>query len=428
MNRIAIRLTIVFGIISIIGIVVIQVYFIQKSFNIKQKQIDQSIMISLRDVAETLIKYNNNVVPLEKLVHQYSSNYFVVNVNDNIDANILEYYLKEELKSRNIHLDFEYAIYDCTTDNMIYGNYVHLTGEYPVITGIKKLPKHDEYVYYFGVHFPGKPKYLTNNMKIWYFFSAVLLLVIVFFGYTQFVILKQRRLGEIQKDFVNNMTHEFKTPVTSLQISADVMARASACNDRERLSKYAEIIKQQSNQLLSHIDKILQVTSLVPRKTNLEKSLFGLNEIVNEIVEQFQENKDNTAIAFDFINEEVYIHADKVHFVNIVYNLLDNAIKYSPPDSMININILSRGNKVKLIIEDNGIGIDPVHQKRIFQKFYRVPVGNLHDVKGFGLGLFYVKSIIKAHGWYIQLNSEVNKGSKFTISIPLEKGPANEAR
>jgi two-component system phosphate regulon sensor histidine kinase PhoR len=263
-------------------------------------------------------------------------------------------------------------------------------------------------------------------MKIWYFFSAVLLLVIVFFGYTQFVILKQRRLSEIQKDFVNNMTHEFKTPVTSLQISADVMAKASIHNDKERLSKYATIIKEQSNQLLSHIDKILQVTSLVPKKTKLEKSPMGIIDVVGEIVEQFRENAKNTAVKFNFPDKEIVILADRIHFINIVYNLLDNAIKYSPPNSLINVNLLLTRNTVKLIVEDTGNGIAPLHQKKVFQKFYRVPVGNLHDVKGFGLGLFYVKSIIKAHGWNIHLKSKVNKGSSFTINIPTYKNTSHE--
>ena len=224
MKRNTIRLTIILGIISIIGIIVIQVYLLQRNFSLKERQLNQSIQIALRNVAEILSEYNNTVLPYENVVYQYSSNYYLVNVNDIIDAELLEYYLIKELNKININLDFEYGIYDCYTDEMVYGNYINLSDNNQVQKTKKNLPKYDKYVYYFGVYFPERQKYVFSDFVIWYILTAVLLIVIIFFGYSQFVIMKQKQLSEIQKDFIDNLTHEFKTPITSLKLSAEVLS------------------------------------------------------------------------------------------------------------------------------------------------------------------------------------------------------------
>ena len=230
MKRNTIRLTIILGIISITGIIVIQVYLLQKNFSIKERQLNQSIQIALRNVAVMLSEYNNATLPYDNVVYQYSSNYYLVNVNDIIDAELLEHYLKKELKKINLNLDFEYGIYDCHTDRMVYGNYVQMTDK-PSRKSKKPLPKYDEYVYYFGVFFPGRQKYILSDFIAWYILTAILLIVILFFGYTQFVIMRQKQLSEIQKDFIDNLTHEFKTPITSLKLSAEALSDKDIIND-----------------------------------------------------------------------------------------------------------------------------------------------------------------------------------------------------
>ena len=202
MKRNTIRATIILGIISIIGIIVIQVYLLQKDFSLKERQLNQSIQIALRNVAEILSEYNNTTLPYENVVYQYSSNYYLVNVNDIIDAELLEYYLIKEFNKININLDFEYGIYDCYTDEMVYGNYIHLSDNNQVQKTKKNLPKYNQYIYYFGVYFPERQKYILSDFVIWYILTAILLIVIIFFGYSQFVIMKQKQLSEIQKDFI----------------------------------------------------------------------------------------------------------------------------------------------------------------------------------------------------------------------------------
>ena len=200
------RFVVLLGAISIIGIISVQSYFLFKSWNIREKQMTQSLMIALKSVAENLCRLNQIAVPPGNPVRQLTSNYFVVDVNSVIDANVLEYYLKLEFEKLNIRSDYEYAIYDCHTDRMVYGNYISVTGSGEKAKLGNNLPKYDQYLYYFGIHFPGLRSAIAQDMAIMFFFSSILFFSVVFFVYAIFVILQQKRLSELQRDFINNMT------------------------------------------------------------------------------------------------------------------------------------------------------------------------------------------------------------------------------
>ena len=219
----------------------------QKAWNIKEKQFNQTIFIGLQNVAEKLSTYSQTEPPNENPVNQLSSNYFVVNTDCIIDVNVLDYYLRTEFDKLNIDTDYEYAVYDCHNDKMVYGNYVSIKGKDNSIEMTTNMPKYSEYVYYFGVNFPSKTNSLTGDMGLWIIFSAILLVSVIFFSYAIFIILRQKRLSELQKDFINNMTHEFKTPISSINISADVISNPEIVNDPERLQNYGGIIKQEES-------------------------------------------------------------------------------------------------------------------------------------------------------------------------------------
>ncbi|MCD4664357.1 MAG: hypothetical protein K8R68_03735, partial [Bacteroidales bacterium] len=224
-----IRIAVLLGSISIVGIILFQWYWVNKSFSLVEEQFNRKVEIALYNVAEKMATFNNSELPNENPVRQMSSNYFIVDINDVIDAKILDHYLKTEFEYSNINIDYEYAIYDCETNRMVYGNYIKQNGAGDMKE--KKFQKYDEFTYYFGIIFPSKTLYVLNNMNIWLISSFVLFTAIIFFAYAIFIILKQKRLSEVQKDFINNMTHEFKTPISTIGISANVLSDPEIVND-----------------------------------------------------------------------------------------------------------------------------------------------------------------------------------------------------
>lgn len=414
-----IRIVVILGVIAIISIIFIQVNWLKTAFDVKERQFNETIHIALQNVAENIASQNEGNLANEGIVNQLSSDYFVVNINDVIDANVLQYYLTNEFQKFQIDLDFEYAIYDCKSNLMVYGNHVSMeTGQ---VTPVQetKLPTYDEFIYYFGVRFPSKTNYVFANIKLGLYFSLILLFAVVFFGYAIYVILQQKRLSELQTDFINNMTHEFKTPISSIGLSAEVLQKNKAVNEIPKISNYVKIIKEQTTRLNQQVEKVLQIAKLQQDSLELKKETCNLIEIVAHVKNSFELNVENKggSIHFDTFSDELIVKADKFHLTNILFNLLDNSLKYNEKNPEIFISVEKIKSKIQLSIKDNGVGIDKKYLKNIFDKFYRVPTGNVHNVKGFGLGLFYVKRIVEEHGWNIQIESEVNKGTKVSITI-----------
>jgi len=419
MKNAQVRLIVIFGTISIVLILIFQVYWVFNTFSITESQFNQQVKISLYSVVENIAELNESQVPYDP-VKQVSANYFIANVEDVIDSRILEHYLKTEFKLNNINLDYEYAIYDCTTDEMVFGKHISVSDNERKKTGDAEFKKDEELVYYFGVIFPSKRAYLIGSMNIWIISAVIVLSTLLFFLYAIIVILRQKRLSEIQKDFINNMTHEFKTPISTISIAADVLSDKDIKNDPGRLLQYATIISEQNNRLESQIEKVLQLATMQNKKIKLNKEYIDLHEIIRDVVSGFDAvKKDNKArLHFDLNNGDKMILADKHHVTNVINNLIDNAIKYChEPD--IQISTETKGKDIILRIEDNGPGISKKHLKRIFDKFYRIPTEKISNIKGFGLGLNYVKHIVDSHGWEIEVKSEVGKGTSFSIVIPI---------
>ena len=420
MTRNKIRFIVILGAFAITSIIVVQVYWLRNTWNIKEKQFSQTVHIALFEVAEKMSRYNQSVLPATNPVNQLSASYFVVNLNSVIDANILEYYLKTEFSIHNIITDYEYAIYDCHDDKMVYGKYVSAKGENKPINMSVDLPKYSDYIYYFGINFPSMRNYLGADMTLWFIFTAILFVSVIFFVYSIFIILQQKRYSELQKDFINNMTHEFKTPISSINISADVLASHNIIEQPQRLKSYSAIIKQENQRLNNLVEKVLQIAHIEKGGYELKKEAIQLNNLITEVVENHQRQCANgRSITFTVqLSPEIKeVLADKLHLTNIIYNLLDNAVKYSGVVPQVTVTTSMNRDKIRLIVSDNGPGIDTEYQKKIFQKFFRIPTGNVHNVKGFGLGLYYVLKVCEAHGWKLYLESKVGKGSDFIIEM-----------
>ncbi|MEQ9426329.1 MAG: HAMP domain-containing sensor histidine kinase [Cyclobacteriaceae bacterium] len=422
MKRNTIRLIIILGAISMIGIVVTQVFWVKRAFDLKETEFNHKVNIALKNVVEGLCQFNGTDVPTANVVEQMSSNYFTVMVNNMISPEVLEYYLKAEMGKRNIEYDFEYGIYDCSSQQMVYGDYVQMAGDLESSPDMdpQMLPKLESEAYYFGVYFPNKEAHLLSDMGIWTFSSLVLLIVVVFFVYTMFVILKQKRLSEVQRDFINNMTHEFKTPISTIAVSAEVLQSGDIVNQPERLKNYAGIIQAENKRLQKQVDRVLQM-AVLDKKVELKKEEVDIHEVIKRVVEgmDVSVNERQGKIECLLKAAQSRVIADKLHLTNVIYNLIDNAIKYCSSVPQIEIITKNLKSGVEIILNDNGIGIDQTEQNKVFNRFYRVPTGNLHDVKGFGLGLNYVKTMIDQHHGQISLKSSPGQGSSFSIYLPF---------
>src|SRR5258706_137657 len=402
-----------------VGIVLTQIYWVRRAFDWRENQFNRDVNTALSNVAAQLFKINNTPSPSNNPVEQVSTNYFIVNINGPVDNGLLGFLLVTEFERRNITADFEYGVYDCIDQCMVGGNYV-LPRKIKMELNNQQFPALQNDGYYFGVQFPRVQANLLSQMGIWGFSSAVLLIVVFFFVYTLFVILKQRRLSEVQKDFINNMTHEFKTPISTIALSTEVLKDPEIVHSPERLLNYATIIENENQRLKQQVERVLQMARLDREDIGLKKELLDIHDLIREAVSNISltwQGK-NGKITLDVRARPSLVSADKLHLTNVFFNLLDNAVKYTtrPPEIIIRTSNLH--GLILIEVQDKGTGVSVENQKKVFHRFYRVPTGNVHDVKGFGIGLNYVKLIVASHQAKISLTSEPGKGSIFTIRFP----------
>ncbi len=421
MTRSRVRLLTIIGTLTISAIIVIQGYWAIRMWNYKENEFSQTVKVALYRVAKQLVELNGSVLPNTSIVNQMSANYFVVNVNDKITADHVEYFLRKEFQKVLINEDFEFGIYDCSNDQVVYGNYIKANSE-PVNVLKEKsfLPTHEGFTYYFGVLFPNRSTSLMANLKYVFILSILLLIALVVFVYSIFVIVRQNELSELQKDFINNMTHEFKTPLASILLANNAISGNKKFAGDSSLVRLTGIISQQSKRLISHVEKILDLAKLEKNKFLLFPERVDLRQVITEMIPaiDLRVNDLNGSLNIDMPDDELWIMADRIHLTNIIDNLLDNAIKYTIENPVINLSVTNVKNKVMLSIKDNGVGMDEATLKKVFEKFYRSHTGNIHDVKGFGLGLFYVKNICNALDWKLKIESQPGQGTTILITIP----------
>ena len=419
MNSSAIRRVVILGAVAIAGILFVQVWLFSRNWSAAEKNFDQSVSIALLNVAKSMADYNGSILPSSGLIKRVASNYYVVNFNDVIDANLLEFYLLEEFGNLGLNTNFEYAIYDCGSDEMVYGNYCNVVDPEFTGPGQGALQEYDEFIYYFGVKFPNQQSFLLADMQLTIIFGLFTVLALVFFVYAIAVILKQKKLSELQRDFINNMTHEFKTPISSIKVSSDVLLASEVISADSRLERYAGIIKSQNERLNNHVEKVLSIAKLDDSNFKLQQETADLHELVMTVVanKELELERTEVVLKLELNATNPMIKADIMHATNVIYNLVDNAIKYRSVDPEIVISTTDNNGHILLSIKDNGIGISEEHQRSLFEKFYRVPTGNVHNVKGFGLGLHYVKRIIDQHNWSIKVKSAPGVGTEMQVVI-----------
>lgn len=409
MKNAHIRVLVVLAILSLVGIIGTQVFWLNRAIAQQDQVFNHNVQVALRNVVESLCEASGKDFPSVNPIEQISGNYFIVRTNDRIDLKNLEYLISAEIKKRAITQDFEYGVYDCANDQMVYAENVNL--EYADDREPIPVLKNDEY--YFGVYFPDKSKDLFAGFNLWKFTTAISLVVIIFFGYALFVILRQKRLSEIQKDFINNVSHELKTPLATLSLASSTLRERSG--DREQ--KYIGIIQKEVTRLQKNVEDILH-SSMIESSMKVKKEKVDLIEFFNALIRDIKEEYSSKMIDWS-INLSVTekIDSNSKLLENVIRNLLDNAVKYGA--RKIHLEVVQKEKTTSISITDDGMGIPRKHQNKIFRKFYRVPESNhQHNQKGFGLGLHIVSTLVKKLGGKISLSSELEKGSTFKIVLP----------
>lgn len=347
-------------------------------------------------------------------------------VVERADSSVVSSYLKNELENNGLKLPFEFAVVNRT------GNIVYKTFGYLQNAGndknmfIQTLFPHDPInkTHYLKVYFPTKKDYIFSSIKFMIPSFAFTVILLIIFIFTIIVVFRQKKLTEMKNDFINNMTHEFKTPISSISLAAQMLNDASVRKSPTMMQHISTVITDETKRLRFQVEKVLQMSMFERQKATLKLQEVDANAAIDNIVHTFKLKVEkyggNIQACLDA--EDPIVNVDEMHFTNVIFNLLDNAVKYRREDVPLELIVTSKNvsnNKLQITIEDNGIGIKKENHKRIFEKFYRVSTGNRHDVKGFGLGLAYVYKMIHELGGEIHVESEINVGTKFIIILPL---------
>lgn len=445
MRRRTLGILVLLATLSVAGVVATQLMWLDRARRFEQeqvvlqqrhqaqldKQFNDRVIIALTDVTERILSITKDPSDLFDAVKQERPNYFVASINDTIHPYLLESLLEQEFKRRNINEDFEYGIYDCFTDSIVYGNYVSLGDSLQGdSTSHSKLLKLDKDGHYFGVYFPRRasiPVPPENKEPInWIYPAAVAFIVFALFAYSMWVILRQKRLGEMKNDFIGNMTHELKTPISTIALSSAVLCEPGIANEPERLRNYARIIHTENERLRQQVERVLQLATMDDGMRKLERKAVDMHELLHETLASFDLllNERGGRCTLDLRAEHPVITGDRVHLGNVLFNLVDNAVKYSPEAPRVHITTASSGARLLISVSDQGIGIRQEDLGNIFERFFRVHTGNVHNVKGFGLGLHYVAETVRAHGGKVHVASTLGQGSTFTLEFP--PGPAGD--
>lgn len=340
-----------------------------------------------------------------------------IDITERTDTSSINRVLKSELLKKGLNIGFEFGVLDANKLTPIASAGYKPGNEHPL------TPLFTRDVYrkknFLEAYPTNVSEYIWSDLKIPLLLTLTLtLLILIIFIITFRAILNQKKISEIKNDFINNMTHELKTPIATISLAIDAINNPLVKKDTGKLDNYTQILKEENKKLNSHVERVLQVALLDKGELALDKKDVVLNNIVASAINSYKlQMEKQHAILKVSGDTDLHINGDEFHLGNAFGNLIDNALKYSTEKCEINIIFERKGEHILVHIKDNGIGMDSTVQKKVFEKFYRAEGGNLHSVKGFGLGLNYVRSIIEAHGGTIELKSEKGKGSKFIIKL-----------
>jgi two-component system, OmpR family, phosphate regulon sensor histidine kinase PhoR len=415
------RTVIVLTLAALVGLLGLQVYWFANAYAIQEKQFDRTASLALRQVADRLLvqqlDFRQRIAPIK----QTASNTFYVTFGKPASYRALDSLLRKTFLAHDIHAPFELAIYGVTSDETIIGNYYHrgaLTPEDPACMGrdVLAMAAID-----FSITFPHKQADIVGAMSIWIFTAATCVAILIVFGFLLIQLSRQKKLAEVKADFINNMTHELQTPVANIAMASEVLTQAGATGNAAKVMQYAGIIHRENQRLRFHIEQLLHTAQHERGEVTVQKKRIDIHALIHEVTRTFEVRVQQRAGSLQkkLQASPAWVEADPNHIAQVLYNLLDNADKYSHQCPEIEVSTRNHQADIVVSVADRGIGIGREEQKLIFDKFYRSPTGNLHDVKGFGLGLAYVQHIMNAHAGAVRVSSEENKGSRFDLIFQI---------
>ncbi len=383
-----------------------------------------TILVSAMKPDQVRMELNKRVKEQEAFVDRIVQNMLFDEgeISDRISGSQVQSLLKEKLSGRGLDMDFEYAVYE--------------EGKKPIFQS-DDFNEYEDCSYFraslfpgrvfnkttlISLYFPTEREHLRKSMGVIGGSSLIItMFIIAMFTLALYIIFKQKRLSEIKNDFVNNMTHELKTPISTISLASQMLNDRSIPEEQKNIGQISRIIQTESRQLGFQVERVLQMAIFDHGELKLKQEEIDLHDIIETVAQNFLLQIDKREGMLEFLPEadNTVIQGDLMHITNVISNLLENAMKYTRNTPEIRIATRNEDESVIVSVVDNGIGIGKEDQKRIFDKFYRVPTGNIHSVKGFGLGLSYVKLIVEQHQGSITLKSEPNKGSQFDIHLPL---------
>ncbi|MBS9523557.1 HAMP domain-containing histidine kinase [Litoribacter ruber] len=387
-----------------------------------QSEIVEDIRLP-KDAADRIVKANLKIEVMEKVWNEMMEGQ--KKIMDRIDSDEVKHTITSQLAQRGINQHFKLAVLD-DSDSIIGLSDPNLKEEM-LYGGIKARLFPSDIVgreNYLLIHFPEKQKFLLKQVWMPLMSSLAFLVIIIgCFVYAIRVIIRQKKLSETKNDFINNMTHEFKTPIATVSLAVEALQDPDLLNAENFRNRYLGIIKEENKRLGVHVEKVLQAAALDKKDFKLKFEKVNLAEILEKAKQHIalQVEKRDGVIKSEIDLKNPYVQGDPFHLANIINNLLDNANKYSQDKPEITLSAFEDDHRVVVKIQDKGIGMNKEAQRKIFDKFYRVPTGNVHDVKGFGLGLAYVKTMVEAHRGEVFVESEPERGSIFTIYLPKKK-------
>jgi two-component system phosphate regulon sensor histidine kinase PhoR len=433
--------------LSLIGIIVIQVSWFRSMLVVKEEQLAEKVVKAMGTTGQELMEQKgtlpslknkrmrpNLTWPSDQLMMELmkpstiSEKFTTFEVEEKLRKNFNANGLRDTRFEFNITSDAGFLTYDelrsrgfenVFNDTLHNRRFVYLL-QVPAGSNLEGLVPEEVMV----VVVPDVKHIVFRELRLM-LAGAILftLILIAAFYVTVSALLRQKKLSEIKNDFINNMTHEFKTPLATISLAVDALRTEKVAQDREKGQYFTGIIKEENKRMNKQVETILQAALMDRQEIQLNKRPVRVHAVVEQVLEnfdlQFQNKNGHAELNMNAKNDEIM--ADEVHFTNLINNLVDNAVKYSKDNLTLRISTINTAKGIQIKIEDNGIGMTKESIKRIFEKFYRVHTGNLHNVKGFGLGLSYVKTIVDAHHGKIKVDSTLGKGTSFTIDMPFGK-------